>query len=262
MIKEYKKGIDISLSKNFSTREFDCHGTGCCDKTYIDTDLVGILQQIRANFGKAVTINSGYRCVTHNKAVGGATKSKHMSGTAADIAVSGIKPEEVAKYAESIGVKGIGLYSWGCHIDTRDVKSFWYSDKQEPRTTFGGVQTTEITVLEWQKAAIADGFKFPKYGADGVWGAECESVAKKAVCKKRLFYTNKNLTRLVQRVVGVTADGKFGLGTKAAVIKYQSAHGLTPDGEVGLNTWKTMLGVLAGLLSVLTSVAGFPEVKE
>ena len=25
-------------------------------------------------------------------------------------------------------------------------------------------------VLEWQKAAIADGFSFPKYGADGKWG--------------------------------------------------------------------------------------------
>ena len=99
------------------------------------------------------------------------------------------------------------------------------------------------TVKEWQLAAIADGFEFPKYGADGKWGAECESVAKKAVVKKRLIYTNKNLTRIVQKAVGVTVDGKFGNNTKNAVIAYQNEHGLVADGEVGINTWKKLLGV-------------------
>jgi hypothetical protein len=65
----------------------------------------------------------------------------------------------------------------------------------------------KITVLDFQKAAIADGFKFPKYGADGKWGGECESVAKQAVVKKRVFYKYRNLTKLVQKIVGVDADG-------------------------------------------------------
>ncbi len=99
------------------------------------------------------------------------------------------------------------------------------------------------SVKEWQKAAIADGYKFPKYGADGKWGAECEAVAKKAVVKQRLIWTNKSLTKLVQKVVGVTADGKCGSQTTAAIKAYQKAHGLTADGKVGLNTWKKMLGV-------------------
>lgn len=99
------------------------------------------------------------------------------------------------------------------------------------------------SVLEWQKAAIADGYKFPKYGADGKWGSECESVAKKAVVKKRTYYTNKNLTRIVQKVVGVAADGLCGNATKNAIIAYQKKNGLTADGAVGLNTWKKMLGV-------------------
>lgn len=99
-------------------------------------------------------------------------------------------------------------------------------------------------VLEWQKAAIADGFKFAKYGADGEWGSECESVAKKAICKKRAVgYKYKNLTKIIQRVVGVDADGKFGKDTKAAVMKWQKANGLTADGAVGINTWKKLLGV-------------------
>ena len=98
-------------------------------------------------------------------------------------------------------------------------------------------------VKEWQTAAIADGFKFPKFGADGVWGAECESVAKVAVCKKRLTYTNRSLTKIVQRKVGVKADGMFGKDTDRSVRNYQKANRLAVDGCVGINTWKKILGV-------------------
>lgn len=98
-------------------------------------------------------------------------------------------------------------------------------------------------VKEWQTAAIADGFKFPKFGADGVWGAECESVAKAAVCKKRWLYINKNLTKIVQRKVGVDVDGLFGKNTDTAVRNFQKANGLAVDGCVGINTWKKILGV-------------------
>lgn len=109
-----------------------------------------------------------------------------------------------------------------------------------PSTPKSGINTA---VLDWQKAAMADGYKFPKYGADGKWGAECESVAKAAICKQRLTYTNKNLTKIIQKKVGVTADGLFGLKTKAAVREYQRSKRLTADGVVGINTWKKILGV-------------------
>lgn len=99
------------------------------------------------------------------------------------------------------------------------------------------------SVKEWQKAAIADGYKFPKYGADGEWGAECVSVARKALVMKGRTYTNKNLTKIVQRAVGVTVDGLCGTNTDKAIVKYQKAHGLAADGIVGLNTWKKILGV-------------------
>lgn len=101
----------------------------------------------------------------------------------------------------------------------------------------------KITVKQWQRAAIADGYKFPKYGADGKWGSECEDVVKKAVVKKQLVYANKNLTKLVQEIVGVTADGKCGKDTAAAIKTWQKANGLTADGCVGVNSWKKMLGV-------------------
>lgn len=103
--------------------------------------------------------------------------------------------------------------------------------------------TKKPTVLEWQKAAIADGFKFPLWGADGRWGSECEEVAKKAVVKKRMLPTNKNLTKIVQRVVGVDIDGNCGKDTKEGIIAYQKKHVLEADGCVGLRTWKKILGV-------------------
>ena len=98
-------------------------------------------------------------------------------------------------------------------------------------------------ILAWQKAAIKDGFAFKKYGADGIWGDECVSVAKSAVCKKRLTYKYKNLTEIVQKAVGVKADGKFGSKTQKAVKEFQKKNKLIIDGSVGLTTWQKILEV-------------------
>lgn len=45
------------------------------------------------------------------------------------------------------------------------------------------------------------------------------------------------LTKQVQAKVEVTADGKFGAGTEAAVRNFQRNHNLVPDGIVGPKTW-------------------------
>lgn len=247
-IKTYAKGTSAKLSDNFNTAEFACKGNGCCKTLKLDTKLVTYLQRIRDHFAEPVIITSAYRCSAHNKKVGGAAGSYHTKGQAADFYVKNVAPAKAAQYAESIGVKGIGLYEGSdgefVHIDTRTQKSFWYGHKQEYRATFGGAVKAKITVLEFQKAAIADGYKLPKYGADGKWGSECESVARQAVCRRCYWpWKNKNLTRLIQKCVGVSADGKFGADTKAAVIAYQKANGLTADGAVGINTWKKFLNV-------------------
>lgn len=47
--------------------------------------------------------------------------------------------------------------------------------------------------------------------------------------------------KVIQRAVGVTADGYFGPGTLSAVRAYQSRHGLTADGVVGAQTWARIL---------------------
>jgi N-acetylmuramoyl-L-alanine amidase len=95
-------------------------------------------------------------------------------------------------------------------------------------------------VERWQKAAIADGFELPS-GADGIWGQECESVAKKALVMMRDQYLYPNLTAFVQEKVSATVDGKCGPETDKAIRKLQNARGLGEDGIAGPDTYKEMV---------------------
>ena len=45
------------------------------------------LQELDDAFGKPFIVRSAYRSPEHNRAVGGATRSKHMEGTAFNIAM-------------------------------------------------------------------------------------------------------------------------------------------------------------------------------
>ena len=90
-------------------------------------DLVELLQKIRDHFGKAVTINSGYRNDAYNKKVDGAAHSQHLYGTAADIVVKDVTPVRVADYAETLLPRsgGVGRYDSFTHVDVRAAKSRW-----------------------------------------------------------------------------------------------------------------------------------------
>ena len=100
------------------------------------------------------------------------------------------------------------------------------------------------TVIGFSGISVADEARVLKFGADGIWGAECEALAKRALCQKeKVGYKNTHLVKIIQNAVGVTADGKFGKDTKNAVIKYQKSNALESDGIVGYNTWKKILGV-------------------
>lgn len=61
------------------------------------------LQPARDALGP-IFISSGYRPVALNRAIGGSSTSAHVHGLAADIAVSGHSPLEVARWFESSGI--------------------------------------------------------------------------------------------------------------------------------------------------------------
>lgn len=58
--------------------------------------------------------------------------------------------------------------------------------------------------------------------------------------KRRYPMMTGAYVNLLQRLLCITADGKFGNGTKAAVIAYQKTHGLVADGIVGQQTWTVL----------------------
>ena len=57
--------------------------------------LAGFAERIRAIIGKPLIINSGFRCVKLNNAVGGSLTSQHLYAEAIDIRVSGKSATEV-----------------------------------------------------------------------------------------------------------------------------------------------------------------------
>lgn len=135
----FERGNNSNLTPNFKYREFDCK---CgCSITKHNTELSDKLQILRDYVGKPVIITSPYRCPTHNAKVGGARKSFHMEGCAADLIIDNVNVLEIGKICESIGFNGIGVYDDGyVHVDVRPVseKYFWHNRDSNQVKTFGG----------------------------------------------------------------------------------------------------------------------------
>ncbi len=91
---------------NFSPVEIVCCGTGK-------------LQALRDQLGKPLIARSAYRSPEHNRAVGGATRSKHMDGAAFDIAMSNHDSIAFEAAAREVGFLGFGFYprSGFIHVD-------------------------------------------------------------------------------------------------------------------------------------------------
>lgn len=153
-IKTYsvKKDGGTYLSDNFKVKEFACNDGS--DTVLISDELVGLLQNIRNHFGAAVTINSAYRTESYNKKIGGATKSQHVNGTAADIVVKGATPLEVAQYVEHImpDSGGIGVYQSFTHVDVRTSRSRWDNRSGSEAVVSGWPGYQEDTMSETDKA--------------------------------------------------------------------------------------------------------------
>ena len=90
------------------------------------------LEAIRVKIGnRPMNVNSGFRSISHNRNVGGASNSQHTYGIAADISASGVSTTTVRNAAKSSGFSGI--YSEGSftHMDSRveypyGTQSWWW----------------------------------------------------------------------------------------------------------------------------------------
>ena len=122
------------LSKNFSRSEFACKGTNCCGHSApVQPELISALQALRDQLNLPLNITSGFRCNRHNESVGGAARSFHTLGMAADVACpDGLTAEDLAQAAETIPAfqqGGIGIYPSWVHLDVRTTgKARWRND--------------------------------------------------------------------------------------------------------------------------------------
>jgi len=116
------------LSEHFTAHELSCP---CCGLLVACPRLVAALEELREKCGgQPITVLSGTRCPEWNRTVGGASKSQHLSGRAADIVVQGLHPVEVAAKAEQVTAfshGGIGVYPnrGFVHVDVRMGVARW-----------------------------------------------------------------------------------------------------------------------------------------
>ena len=203
------------LSEAFRVREFACHdGT---DAVYVDRGLVIHLQAIRNWACAPVKITSGYRTPAHNKKIGGSVSSYHVEGQAADIVVTGKTVEEVARFAEAIGVTGIEVNkdSNYVHVDTRRARYYWrrVGGKNITVSTFGGSCPYTRPAVTLRKGDTGAGVRWLQWWLR-LWGCN------------------------------ITVDGSFGEKTLSAVKTVQARAGLVADGVVGAKTRVTLMGEL------------------
>ena len=71
------------LTEHFDSDEFNC---SCeCGFGFIKPDLVYLLEMVRKEIKKPMKINSGIRCLEHNRSIGSSDTSSHIKCLAADI---------------------------------------------------------------------------------------------------------------------------------------------------------------------------------
>ena len=118
---KFWQGID-----HFTPPEFDSPDAPGSGAKHMDETLVRRLDTLRGLMQRALTISSGYRTAAHNQKIGGAAKSKHLNGTAVDIAIAGEYAFKLVGLAYSLGFTGIGINQKGpwakrfVHLDVRE----------------------------------------------------------------------------------------------------------------------------------------------
>jgi peptidoglycan hydrolase-like protein with peptidoglycan-binding domain len=121
------------------------------------------------------------------------------------------------------------------------------------RTLHPGDHNPAVRVLQHALGLHADGIFGPgtrravrrfqrshRLHADGVVGAATWAALARRGSSSRSHGSRGSSVRLLQRRLGIAADGVFGPGTARALRAFQRAHGLTADGVAGPATWSAL----------------------
>jgi len=147
--------------------------------------VVSYLQDIRDASGGPLTINSGYRNVTYNAGVGGATYSRHMYGDSADMASSVASLDEVAEICEDLAAGYIGMYDTHVHCDWRDdpLDGSFFDGAKGVAAVSRPVHTAEIrwggAGLEAPATGFDEGEPHRRWTARDGMGRELETIVSR-----------------------------------------------------------------------------------
>lgn len=108
---------------NFTHDEMKCP---CCDRQAMDERFMARLQRAREIAGTPFDIRngSGWRCVEHNREIGGVPESSHLTGHAVDIPVwSSEQRFAIINGLIKAGFKRVGIAKTFIHADDSVEKS-------------------------------------------------------------------------------------------------------------------------------------------
>lgn len=112
---------------HFTARELACRCRRHCDGEYWhDPGFLDRLEALRAAMAAPLRLTSGRRCALHNADVGGAPLSRHKLAIAADIALAGHDPAQLARAARDAGFTGLGFGRTFLHVDARTRPARWH----------------------------------------------------------------------------------------------------------------------------------------
>ena len=125
---------NYKITDHFQYSELACRH---CGELIIDELLyrhMSMLESLRQECGFVIIVDSGHRCIKHNKYVGGAVRSMHLK-FASDIrpmrsindtdATLEVKLHTLKLQALAHGFTGIGTYDMFLHLDCRPEKVMW-----------------------------------------------------------------------------------------------------------------------------------------
>ena len=104
--------------KYFKITDFTCR---CgCKRANMESEFLEKLDATRELAGVPFIVISGFRCISHNQAVG-STSTNHTRGLAADIACTSSRARiKIIDAAIKIGFKRIGIHKDFIHMDIND----------------------------------------------------------------------------------------------------------------------------------------------
>ena len=119
---EKKMLKDGQLTEHFSKKEFDCK---CgCNTGPINMILVEKLELARMEFGRGMRINSGIRCLHHNRKIGSKDTSSHIKCVAADVSCTNMEDRHKMLSIMLKYFKRVGVHKEFIHVDVDEDKPY------------------------------------------------------------------------------------------------------------------------------------------